>query len=139
MMQEKSCGAVVYTKNADENLFLLIRSKEGLYGFPKGHVEKDETEVETALREVREEVGLYIELRQGFRMTDTYRIPQKPDTVKEVVYFLGFYDGQIPVYQKEELTGAFLFPYGTAMTLLPFESSKRILKEANKYLMDHKT
>ena len=38
-------------------------------------------------------------------------------------------------YQKEELTDALLTDYETAMTLFQFDSSKRILTEANNFLL----
>ena len=61
MTWEKSCGAVVFTRENGQVKYLLVANLEGIYGFPKGHVEAGETEVETALREVREETGLTIE------------------------------------------------------------------------------
>ena len=62
MKHEKSCGAVVFTKIDGEIKYLLISNIGGVYGFPKGHVECDETEAETALREVYEETHLKINL-----------------------------------------------------------------------------
>ena len=47
-------------------LFLLIQQKAGHYGFPKGHVEKNETEVETAIREIKEETGLEVKIYNNF-------------------------------------------------------------------------
>ncbi len=134
MKIEKSCGAVVYTEKDGKILYLLIRDLDGVYGFPKGHVEGDETETETALREIREEVGIDVRFREGFRTTDSHMIPSKKDTMKEIVYFLGTYEDQTPVYQKEELTGAFLHTYDEAMALFQYESSKRLLTEANDFL-----
>ena len=52
--REKSCGCIIINKNK----VLLIKQTKGHWGFPKGHVEKDETEIETAIREVKEETGL---------------------------------------------------------------------------------
>ena len=52
---------------------LLIRHKNGgHWAFPKGHVEKKETEEDTALREIREETGLEVLLDTGFRRAVTY-------------------------------------------------------------------
>ena len=51
---EKSCGAVVFTKENERIKYVLIRNLEGIYGFPKGHMEAGETEIETTLREVYE-------------------------------------------------------------------------------------
>lgn len=134
MLYEKSCGAVVFTLADDEIKYLLIRNLSGIYGFPKGHVEQGETEEQTALREVYEEVGLSVKLVPGFRTEDEHPIPQKENTMKQIVYYLGEYSNQEFAYQKEELTDALLMDYETAMTMFQFESSKRILTEANNFL-----
>ena len=134
MTYEKSCGAVVFTEVEGEIRYLLVSSLSGAYGFPKGHMEKDETEEETALREVLEETNLNIELISGFRSTDEYQLTCKKDTVKTVVYFLGAFKDQSVIFQKEELSGACLVSYSEATGLLRFESLKRILNDANDYL-----
>lgn len=134
MNYEKSCGAVVFTKIDKCLKYLLIQNLSGVYGFPKGHVEKGESETETVLREVFEEVGIKIKLIDGFRTEDEYLIPQKENTIKQVVYFLGYYYNQEISYQKEELTSAELIDYESAISLFQFESSKRILTEANDFL-----
>lgn len=135
MIYEKSCGAVVFTRMNNEIQYLLIRNLTGIYGFPKGHVEQGETEEQTALREVFEEVGLAVKLISGFRSEDEHPIPQKENTMKQIVYFLCEYSNQEFTYQKEELTDALLTDYETAMTLFQFDSSKRILTEANNFLL----
>ena len=135
MTYEKSCGAVVFTRSNGKIQYLLISNLEGIYGFPKGHVEAGETEEQTALREVFEEVGLAVKLVAGFRSEDEHPIPQKENTIKQIVYFLGEYSDQEFTYQKEELTNAQLVDYETAMSLLQFDSSKRILTEANNFLL----
>ena len=135
MIYEKSCGAVVFTRMNNEIQYLLIRNLTGIYGFPKGHVEQGETEEQTALREVFEEVGLAVKLVSGFRSEDEHPIPQKENTMKQIVYFLGEYSNQEFTYQKEELTDALLTDYETSMTLFQFDSSKRILTEANNFLL----
>ena len=73
MKQEKSCGAVVTRKVGNGIEILLIRHKNGgHWAFPKGHVERDETETETALREIWEETGLKVQLDTGFRRVVTF-------------------------------------------------------------------
>ena len=135
MIYEKSCGAVIFTRMNNEIKYLLIRNLGGIYGFPKGHVEQGETEEQTALREVFEEVGLAVKLVSGFRCEDEHPIPQKENTMKQIIYFLGEYSNQEFTYQIEELTDALLTDYETAMTLFQFDSSKRILTEANNFLL----
>ena len=64
----------------------MIKHKNGgHWAFPKGHVEKKETEPETALREIKEETGLKVELDTGFREMVTYS--PKPNVMKDVIYF----------------------------------------------------
>ena len=134
MNYEKSCGAIVFTKVDSCIKYLLIQNLEGIYGFPKGHVEEGESEIETALREVYEETGVKINLIDGFRTEDEHIIPKKRNTMKKIVYFLGEYEDQTINFQKEEISSVKLVDYETALSLFQFESSKRILKEANDFL-----
>lgn len=106
MKYEKSCGAVVFTRLKGKIQYLLISSLEGIYGFPKGHVEAGESEEETALREISEEVGINVKLVDVFRSVDEHPLPQKKNTIKQVVYFIGEYSDQEFIYQKEELSSA---------------------------------
>lgn len=134
MIYEKSCGAVIFTTINNQIHYLLIKSIPGVYGFPKGHVENKETEEETALREIQEEVGIKATLISGFKTEDEYVLPRKKNVKKRVVYFLGYYQNQDIHYQKEEVSDAILVDYESAIQLLQFESSKRIITEANRFL-----
>jgi 8-oxo-dGTP pyrophosphatase MutT (NUDIX family) len=134
MKYEVSCGAVVFTQKDNEIYYVIIKSHEGFYGFPKGHMEENETEEETALREIAEETGLKVNILPGFRITDEYPLPKKEDTLKRVIYFIGKYEDQEIIYQKEELIGAYLMTYEEASKVLQFESNKRVLTIVNDYL-----
>ena len=88
MLHEKSCGAIVYRKYHGNTEILLIKHiNSGHWSFPKGHVEGDETEEETAKREIMEETGIDVNLDTTFREIVSYS-PRK-DTQKIVVYFIG--------------------------------------------------
>jgi 8-oxo-dGTP pyrophosphatase MutT (NUDIX family) len=87
MRHEKSCGAVVFR----DNKFLLLRnSKSKNWGAPKGHVENEETEEETARREIFEETGLSnLRFLPGFRQINHFSLYLGGKKVsKEVVFFL---------------------------------------------------
>ena len=134
MDYETSCGAVVFTRVKDKIFYVIIKSTEGYYGFPKGHMESNETEEETALREIYEEIGIKVNILQGFRTTDEHKLPKKKDVIKKVIYFVAEYKNQEITYQKEELQSANLMTFEEAMNVFQFESLKRILKEANDFI-----
>ncbi len=133
MKKEKSCGAVVFTLINGCPQYVLVRNKQGVYGFPKGHVEGNESERATAVREIFEETRLTVRFLDGFRMEESY-VPPNLGIVKDVVYFLGYFENQTPVPQEEELSGLVLVPYEEAMELFLFESYRRILTKANAYI-----
>ena len=134
MQYEKSCGGVVFTRNNDEIRYVIIQHLGGHWGFPKGHMELGETEENTALREIQEEIGISAKLIDGFRVEEQYPLPNKPGTTKTVVYFLAEYAGQEISHQKEELKAAYLLSYEEAVNQLTFEETKRILAKANAFL-----
>ncbi len=136
MITEKSCGAIVYTKESGNIEYVIIRSKEGIYGFPKGHMEENESETETALREVAEEIGLKVTLISEFRLEDTHIFSCNGETrLKHIVYFLGEYSAQTPTAQETELNGVYLMNYETAVSSFQFENSRRLLTDAHNFLM----
>ena len=136
MKIEKSCGAVVFTREGGTIKFVIIRSLEGFYGYPKGHMEAGESEEQTALREIREETGLDVSLLEGFRTEDAHALVRegRPDVTKQIVYFLAEYTGQVLRAQEGEVTEIRLMTFDEAMAAFQFESSRRILREADAYI-----
>ena len=132
---EKSCGAVLYTGNGPYRRFLLLQNRSGHNGFPKGHVEADETEVETALREIWEETGIRATLTPGFR--HSYAYSPNHYSKKEGVYFLGTFENQTLRTQKGEIFGAWLLPYDEALTALAHEQDRVLLKLAAEFADSH--
>lgn len=133
MKQEKSCGAVVYRLEKGEPRFLLIRHVNGgHWAFPKGHVEKDETETETALREIREETGLAVTLRTDFRQAVSYS--PKPGVTKDVVYFLARAAEDAVSRQQEEVSDSRWLPETEALELVTYPNDRVILQAAVDHL-----
>ena len=92
MKREKSCGTVLFTVIDDVVYYVLIQNtNNGHCGFPKGHMEPGETQRQTALREIREEVGLDCVLMDGFCEEEWYSLPERSGLQKQVVYFLAQY------------------------------------------------
>lgn len=131
---EHSAGAVVFTRREGELRYVIVESLSGYPGFPKGHVEAGEQERDTALREIWEEVGLRPRLLPEFRAAEVYPLPGKPDTYKQVVYYLAEYEDQTPVPQASELRAVHLLSLEEALAVLRRESARQILRDADAFL-----
>ena len=133
MKYEKSCGVVTYILINNEIYYLLVRQTNGFLSFPKGHVEGDETEEETALRECLEETALKVTLKKGFREVINYKIPEI-DVDKDVVLFIGEIDNLDYHKQEKEIADIQVYKYQEAYNLLEFDNWKQVLKKANNFL-----
>ena len=137
MIREKSCGAVVFTRRKGEILFVLVQEASGAYSFPKGHVEGDETEMQTAAREIREETGLCPAFLPGFRETDEYDPAEKPGTHKQAVYYLAEFGDEALTPQQGEIRKILLLPCAEAMRRFQHRGAKRVLAAAYAFLSGH--
>lgn len=129
MLHEKSCGAIVYRRfHGNIEILLIKHINSGHWSFPKGHVEGDETELETARREIKEETGLDVILDQTFRETVSYS--PKRDTQKVVVYFLALARNYDFVPQEEEIAEIRWVDITRATRMLTYENDKTIVNKA---------
>ena len=132
MIKEKSCGAVVY-KLEDNQIYILIeKMKRGHYSIPKGHVEKGETEIETALREIKEETNLEVSIDSNFREVVSYS--PYSGCIKDVVFFVAEAKSDILINQEIEVSELKWLKPAEAIDILTFDSDKEIIKKALKYL-----
>lgn len=133
MQYEKSCGAVVFINNGGEPEFLVIQQNINIYwGYPKGHMIEGETEEETALREVKEETGLEVDILSGFKHRIEYK--PRPDIAKEVIFFLGKAKGKNVIIDKSEIQSYQWVTFETGLRKVTHEVSKELLKEAYEYI-----
>lgn len=135
-VREKSAGAIVYFRGRPLE-FLLIAAT--YWEFPKGGIDADESEVEAALREVREETGLAVRLRDGFRRETTYFFRRHRDGAlvkKQVVYFLGEATSREVRLSSEHRDKAWL-PFEEAQSRLRHESARQLLADARQFLREH--
>lgn len=128
MNKEKSCGAIVY----NDDKVLLIKHNAGHIAFPKGHVEGNETEEETAYREILEETGLETKIDNRFRYVISYS--PKPLIMKDVVYFTATVTGGKEKPQLEEVSEVMWMPMDRAMEMVTFDNDKKVLANALKYI-----
>ncbi len=134
MKKEKSCGAIVYKILKNKVLFLLLKHNRGHWSFPKGHVENEETEEQTALREIKEETNLDVIIDTNFRKTSTYS--PKENVMKDVIFFVAKLkeNNEEEKAQESEIETLGWFSYEEALKTITYENDKKVLTEANDYI-----
>ena len=126
MKYEKSCGAIV----VDDGKVLLVKHNAGHWDFPKGHVEEGETEIETAIREVKEETNIDIKIEKENRYISEYS--PKEDVMKTVIYFLGEKIGGEDKPQIEEVSDVEWVDVNKAVERITHQKSKEIMMQVIK-------
>lgn len=128
MKFEKSCGCIII----ENSKVLLIKQIKGIWGFPKGHVEKDETELETAIREVKEETNIDVEVQEDKRYTMNYKTDKGAD--KEVVLFLAKKIGGDIKPQESEVSVIEWLDFDESIKKISYENTKELFR---KVLVDN--
>ena len=137
MIYEKSCGAVIYYETDETRVYLVEKMLKGHNSFCKGHMEENETEYETAAREVWEEANLKISFVDGFRECIEYS--PYSDCIKEVVFFLAKAESMNVSAQPEEVSSISWLSLEKALVNLTYDSDKDVLKKADDFLNQHTT
>ena len=135
MLNEKSCGAVVFARTP-ETKYLLLQYEAGHWDFVKGNVEHGETEKVTAVRELGEETGIKdARFFEGFREKIGYFYKRQGSTVyKEVVFFLMESPATTVTLSFEHIGYAWL-AYDGALEKLTFKNARDVLSRAHQFLI----
>ncbi len=121
--REKCCGCIVIK----ENNVLLIKQNEGHWGFPKGHVEENETEIETATREVKEETNLDVEVDSNKRYTTEY--VTNAGKLKQVVFFIAKCIGGEIKAQECEVSEIRWVGFEKAIKLITYDNTRALFEK----------
>jgi bis(5'-nucleosidyl)-tetraphosphatase len=135
-MEEKSAGAVLYRETDDGRMYLLLRNG-ARWDFPKGGIEKGESELQTVVREVAEETGLKdLKIIPGFRKVIAYFYRRDRKSVhKQVVYLLAMtQDDKVKISFEHQGFG--WFPYQEALKRASYDNSRVTLTEAEKFILN---
>lgn len=126
IIEEKACGCII----SENNKILLIRQISGMWGFPKGHVEEGETEEQTAIREVKEETNIDVQVDSSKRYVMHYKTDK--GKYKEVVFFIGKKIGGYLRMQPEEIIEAGWFDYEDALKIISYDNTRDLFKQVIK-------
>ena len=139
MKNERSAGAILFIKEK-EPIYLLLQYEAKHWDFPKGNIEKGETDHETVKREIEEETGIKdIKIIHGFKKKIQYYFKVKAELInKEVVFYLAQTKTE-QIKLSFEHIGFEWLPFEEAKEKLTFKNAKEILENANKFLKSHKT
>ena len=137
MIEETSAGIVIFRKEEEENLFLLLHYPSGHWDFVKGKMEKGETTHQTAIREAKEETGITdITFVENFEEWISYNFKYQGELVqKKVVFFLAETKTK-EIKISHEHSGYTWLDYNESMEKTTFDNAKTVLTKAQKILSD---
>jgi ADP-ribose pyrophosphatase YjhB (NUDIX family) len=99
---EISAGGIIFRRRGHSVEIFFIKDPFGRWTFPKGHQERGETLVQTALREIKEETSL-----DGLKYLaplghTTFRFRRQTGLIQKIVHLFLF---EAPLEAKEKFTG----------------------------------
>jgi 8-oxo-dGTP pyrophosphatase MutT (NUDIX family) len=132
---EVSAGGIVFRRVPGEGpKYLLIRDSYNNWGFPKGHLEGDESPADAALRETAEETGLdHLVLRGPIRVID-WHFRFRGRHIHKYCHFFLFEspDGEVCPQVDEGITACQWRPLGEALEVLSYDNARGVLKRAGE-------
>lgn len=136
MIKETSSGIVLFRREDEKNLFLLLHYPSSHWDFVKGKMEKGETTHQTAIRETKEETGIEdIVFLDDFEEWIEYEFQYKGELIcKKVVFFLAETKTR-DVKISHEHSGFTWMDYNTAMEKTTFDNAKKVLTKAQMLLL----
>ncbi|MCD2256794.1 NUDIX domain-containing protein [Lactobacillus sp. CC-MHH1034] len=135
MKQEVATGAVIYSEDRQgTRQYLLVKSKDrNFWGFAKGHVEAGESYEAAAIREIKEETGLDVQVNTDFAEKITYPLANGAEKVS--IFYIS-HVAQLPKTHKQlsEISDIQWLSYELAYQTLTYDNLKAVLAKAEAYL-----
>jgi 8-oxo-dGTP pyrophosphatase MutT (NUDIX family) len=133
--REVSAGGIVFRRQPDRSArFLLIRDPYQNWGFPKGHLEGEESPAEAAFRESAEETGLSdLALHGPIRIID-WHFRFKGRYIHKFCHFFLFESpgAEVVPQQDEGITDYRWLTLEEALEQLSYDNARGVLKRAGE-------
>jgi 8-oxo-dGTP pyrophosphatase MutT (NUDIX family) len=126
-----SAGGVVVR---DDDVVVIVPARRGatgdkVLGLPKGHPDGDETEVDAAIREVREETGVNAEpIERLGEIRYTYERRGQPVDKRVAFYLLEYRSGELD--HDNEIEHVSWMPLEEAARSLTYEGEREMVQRA---------
>jgi bis(5'-nucleosidyl)-tetraphosphatase len=132
--EERSAGFLIFHRrgNLPDDIRFLLLDYGRHWDFPKGHVDNDESDLDAAIRELREETGIQeIAPISDFQQEIVYffRSSRHGLIRKTVMFFLAEVT-KTAVILSEEHVGYEFLAYETALKRATFAAGKQLLRSA---------
>ena|SRR3989339_451979 len=136
MKREFSAGGIIFKQTKSGPIFLLIKNMamrdpdKSYWGFPKGHLNAGESSKEAAIREVKEEVGLRVEIIDKIGQS-SYIFQVNGEKIFKIVtmFLMQVKKGQILI-QDLEIQEAKWLGSEQVLELLSFSNDKKLFQKA---------
>jgi len=138
IIKDNAKGIIIFYEFPRSRKYLLIKHKKGHWSFAKGHKEKAENSMQTAIRELYEETGIKnIEfLSKKILLKDKYIFTYKENekVIKTVDYFIAKSNTKKVKIDNKEIVNFKWCTLKPAIKTLTFKQSKSIIKKADKII-----
>lgn len=124
-----SSGGVIVSKSR-----VLLIKKERTWVFPKGKVKEGESLIDTAKREIREEVGIDVPEPVLELGTTNYNYYINGERTKKTVHYFLFFTETDKVNLEKGFIGYGWFYFDEAKNYITFRNDKKILKNTIRAL-----
>jgi bis(5'-nucleosidyl)-tetraphosphatase len=135
-IEDESFGIIPLKREGDAwHVFLILHKEGNHWGFPKGHRQGEESPLESATRELKEETGFDIVRVLGEApIIESYQFRRRGQTIlKKVHYFPALVSG-VFIMQIEEIREGRWVTFEEALKQLTFKEGRSICTELMKQL-----
>ncbi len=139
MKTELSAGVIIYYEEVVNDrpvrLYLLLNYRKGYWDLAKGKLEAGETNLQAAIREVKEETGLTADIHKGFEQSLTYIFKDFSGELvqKTVTYYVGKSPTKDVTISSEHLSYKWL-ELRDALQELTYVNSQQIVSMADHFV-----
>lgn len=140
-IKDNAIGVIIYYSLDDSTNYLLLRHRKGHWSFAKGHSEEGETPVQTALRELHEEAGIFdikfVSDEPLLKEKYIFRNKKMMKVKKRVDYFIAETFNMEVKIDNHEITDYKWCTLDESRDILTFGQSVETLEAAEKIITGH--